>query len=649
MGLHPAPAGWFELVVPRVDAHDALEALARRGGVQFEWTGAAADSGAVAELAPLQEISRQWHRLADAHGRFWPPPVFERRCCTLPLEIAARAALRQLEHWQAQARPLLGQLERIETQLTVLRRWQPWLPAVAASGLPLDRLQQTGPVITGCCLVLPQAATPDLPEAALLRPLATPPASPLGRSRDPPHGGTLHGAQNGPSRDPSRTAGGDPAALDPTGALLLTTPDQRAALCQRAVAAGGHCLQLPDWLAELGASAPETVLGRRLDQAEAQAAEQRQALTDLAERRGVARALGVLERIDWFLQTAAQIRCDAQVCYISGWSAERQAEPMNRALREVGIRAELAFRPPPADLASPTLMRHPRWLQPFEIFADAIGVPGIHEADPTTWVALLVPVMFGYMCGDVGHGALIMLAALLLRKLTRLWPLLLACGFASLVFGFVYGDLFGFHGLMPMLWLHPFDDPLLVLTVPVAAGALILTLGVLLHTLQTCWRGTGGSAGVADAAQLLAYWGLLLALLDVRWAWLAVAGVLLCTGNRLWRRPDPLVLLAGLGQQFESTLQMLLNTVSFARVGAFALAHAALQSAIVGVASGLDSLVAAALVVIVGNLAVVLLEGLVVAIQTTRLVLFEFFMRFFQGEGRRFRPAAQPPLDKVPG
>jgi V/A-type H+-transporting ATPase subunit I len=104
-----------------------------------------------------------------------------------------------------------------------------------------------------------------------------------------------------------------------------------------------------------------------------------------------------------------------------------------------------------------------------------------------------------------------------------------------------------------------------------------------------------------------------------------------------------LALLGSLGHLIESTLQLLLNTVSFARVGAFALAHAALESAIVGVAVGLDSIVVAAIVVIIGNLVIVVLEGLVVGVQTTRLVLLEFFMRFFEGQGRPFLPVMHPP------
>ena len=58
---------------------------------------------------------------------------------------------------------------------------------------------------------------------------------------------------------------------------------------------------------------------------------------------------------------------------------------------------------------------------------------------------------------------------------------------------------------------------------------------------------------------------------------------------------------------------------------------------------------AALLIMVIGNLVIIVLEGLVVSIQTTRLVLFEFFNRFLRGSGRVFRPLPIPPgLAAVP-
>jgi V/A-type H+-transporting ATPase subunit I len=85
-----------------------------------------------------------------------------------------------------------------------------------------------------------------------------------------------------------------------------------------------------------------------------------------------------------------------------------------------------------------------------------------------------------------------------------------------------------------------------------------------------------------------------------------------------------------------------LNTVSFVRVGAFALAHAGLSLAFNIMADSAGSMVATALILLLGNIIVIVLEGLVVSIQTTRLILFEFFIRFLQADGRVFKPISAP-------
>jgi len=84
------------------------------------------------------------------------------------------------------------------------------------------------------------------------------------------------------------------------------------------------------------------------------------------------------------------------------------------------------------------------------------------------------------------------------------------------------------------------------------------------------------------------------------------------------------------------------NTISFVRVGAFALAHAGLAAAINGIVAGIGPRPLALMTLAIGNLLVIAIEGLVVGIQTTRLILFEFFIRFLKAAGRPFRPLPVP-------
>jgi V/A-type H+-transporting ATPase subunit I len=602
MLLRPLAAQWFEVTVPKADADDTMEALARHAEVQFEWP---ADPEAPAHLERLREFVTRYRDLAFRFARFWPPPTYTKRCCDLPLETEARIAVNRIEHWLDTQRTALAEYDGLRAEQAQADDWKPILSQLDRSRIDLGRLAQAGPLLVGLCLSLPKDAGPPTASAILIQ----------------------------------DAGDGDRSTL-----LVLASKAEVANLAREVEALGGRLLRIPAYFRGDPRTCQQAVarraaqIGRRLREIE-------RSLGRTGSDQGVDRSVAVLQRIDWFLQNAQDIRCDDQLCWISGWTRESDRSLLEGALEEVGVAAKVAFLEPPDSAPSPSVTGYPLWLQPFEVFTQAIGVPGLREADPTTWVALLVPLLFGYMCGDVGHGLVILSVALLVRTRTPLWPLLALCGIAATAFGFVYGDIFGYEHIIEPLWVRPMDEPLQILLVPLIAGTLVLTLGVSLHLVGTCWRGEGGSRGVSDLAQLLVYWGLLSMFLHPRLGWLAVGGTLLCALNQL-RTNRPLKdLSAGVGHLAQSTFELLLNTLSFARVGAFALAHAALESTVVVLAGSTRILGLSILIAVIGNLVVIVLEGLVVSIQTTRLVLFEFFTRFFEGEGRRFTPSVAPRPD----
>jgi V/A-type H+-transporting ATPase subunit I len=598
--LRASPAQWFEIVVASENTAEVMEILARRGQVQFEWRG---EPSAADQLERLHEPVARYRALAAQFSDHWPAPAFETQSCLLPVEAAAAAAIQQIERWQDAAKPLVDRLERLRRERVTLQQWEPVLAALCAVDVDLHALARAGPILAGCCVVAPaETAVPELAGVPQVE-----------------------------------------ARFDGRRAVLGVVPaEELSHLCDRIRARGADCLEIPDWFvasaegcrAALPARSAEIDQGIRDTEVE---------LLALGEAHSVDHAGGVLNRIEWFITTAENIRCEGQYCWITGWTSETDLGDLNQALWDAGIEATVAFLDAPFDAASPSLTHHRPWLRSFEVFTHAVGVPGVTEIDPTSWLAFLVPVIFGFMCGDVGHGLVIIAAGVLLRSRTDLWRLLVLCGIAATGFGFVYGDVFGYHQLVQPLWIKPLEHPIEVLVVPVVAGALVLSAGVVLHMVQSCWRGELASEGVADAAQLLVYWGILLAFLDGRFAWLSAGGMTLCLGNRLRREHRPRVLLIGIGHQAQRIFALLINTLSFVRVGAFALAHSALESAIITVADGIASSVASLGVIVVGNLLIIVLEGLVVSVQTTRLVLFEFFMRFYAGQGRPFRPAAVPP------
>ena len=136
MKLRPSPAHWFEVVVPKGDADDTMEALARIGQVQFEWKGDQIDT---ARFGTLRRCIERYRALAAEHAELWPKPVFEKRCCLQPVEESARDALDRIEQWRSQAERRLERLQSLRRQRTDLLLWQPVLEALDGTGPELTR------------------------------------------------------------------------------------------------------------------------------------------------------------------------------------------------------------------------------------------------------------------------------------------------------------------------------------------------------------------------------------------------------------------------------------------------------------------------------------------------------------------------------
>jgi V/A-type H+-transporting ATPase subunit I len=211
------------------------------------------------------------------------------------------------------------------------------------------------------------------------------------------------------------------------------------------------------------------------------------------------------------------------------------------------------------------------------------------------------------------------------------------------VFGFAFGSVFAREDVVRPLWLHPLAEPLPVLTVALGFGVCVILAGLALDALQRAWRGELRTWLLSDAGLLCAYLGMAGTALDRRALWALPLGVAWALAGAAVAHPRSRAMSAAhaAGESLERILQLGVNTVSFVRVGAFALAHAGLCTAVVGMAEASGP--AYWPVLIVGNAAIVGLEGLVVSIQTTRLVLFEFFIRFLTARGRPFEPLTPPP------
>ena len=326
----------------------------------------------------------------------------------------------------------------------------------------------------------------------------------------------------------------------------------------------------------------------------------------------------------------------------------------------------------------PVLMRHSRLLRPFELLVSTYGLPNYRELEPTLFVALSYVLMFGMMFGDAGHGFVLALCGLLAlvfgrsEKVRDFGLLLLFGGSSSIIFGVVYGSYFGI-GLFKKyaLWHDPLEgDPIRLMFGAIGFGIVMMSLGLILNVINRFRRGDviGGFLDKFGLAGLLFYWGALALLINraaiesrgLMGLWVALFLIVPMVG---WAVKEPMEHLLGheaegrheatgglagaimesLVGAFEAVLSYLANTISFVRLAAYAMSHAALLVAAFMLAAqvrglsfggGLWSL----LVIILGNLIAIVLEGIIASVQALRLEYYEFFGKFFSGNGQPFEP-----------
>ncbi len=357
------------------------------------------------------------------------------------------------------------------------------------------------------------------------------------------------------------------------------------------------------------------------------------------------------------------LRSVGALAYLAGWVPARAVAPLERRLREsLSYGFEMSVRNPTAQERAlvPTVPTRSRLLRPFAILVKQYGVPEYGEVDPTPLFAVTFLLMFGSMFGDLGQGAVIALASWLLRgKLGRLWSFGLMAGVSSMLFGLLFGSVFGAEHLIDPLWMSPLSDPILLLRIALVWGVVFLTLACLLAIYNRLvvgnWSGAVfGQHGIVNLIFYLALisGGVNLALAGEGSTETGVAGAfglipaLLVVGSLAalawhgWRHqqaPTGEKVLVVVIETLETLIGSISNTLSFLRVAAFSLNHVALSIAIFTLADMMGS-VGHLVTLILGNLFVIVLEGGIVMIQVMRLQYYEGFSRYFSGNGHEFAP-----------
>lgn len=349
---------------------------------------------------------------------------------------------------------------------------------------------------------------------------------------------------------------------------------------------------------------------------------------------------------------------------VAGWIPAPALPELTDRLAHLGAAAVPLS--PPRGTQPPTLLERQRRARAFDPLVQGYATVPYADLDPTLLAGLAYVAMFGMMFGDLGHGLLILVAAWLVRSgrvrrlttIQRIWPFLAGAGVAAAGFGILYGEFFGPTGLIPVLWLAPLEDPVPLLVAAVAVGALLLAgayvLGTVNRVREGGWiyalyarSGIAGSllflalgtlaAGIYLAADVLVMLGVAVASVA---AVLAFVGLLAAAGGGAAGAAQAVV------ELFDLVVRVGSNLVSFARLAAFGLTHAALSAVVwqgtTAVWGPGFAAVAAIVLFLVGNAVALTLEALVAGIQALRLEYYELFSRVFDTEGRPFRPWALP-------
>ena len=371
---------------------------------------------------------------------------------------------------------------------------------------------------------------------------------------------------------------------------------------------------------------------------------------------------------------AACTQGEANTFYIlCGWMTEKDALAFQQDIQnDDKIFCLMEDQYAPTNKKPPTKLKNLKLFQPFEMYVKMYGLPAYNEIDPTWFVALTYSFIFGAMFGDVGQGLVLFLGGILLYKTKKmdLAGIIGCAGVFSVFFGFMYGSFFGFEDVLKARWLKPMNAmmnvPLVgrlnaVFVIAIGFGMFIILICMVFNiinsirnkNIEKTWFDSNAVAGLVFYGSIVLTVGLFISGKKLPAA--AVLAIMFGVPLILIFLKEPLTNLVEKKSQifpeqkgmffvqsffelFEVLLSYLSNTLSFLRIGAFAVSHAAMMEVVLmlGGATGGGSI--SWPVIVLGNVFVACLEALLVAIQVLRLEYYEMFSRFYEGDGKPFVP-----------
>ncbi len=382
---------------------------------------------------------------------------------------------------------------------------------------------------------------------------------------------------------------------------------------------------------------------------------------------------------------------------VTGWIPEYESDKLIKELDNL-TEGRIAVRQyKPEEVAAvksgraqvPVKLRHGKLIKSFEGMIFSYAAPKYGTIDPTPFVAAFFTLLFGIMFGDAGQGLVFILAGLLMYfNILKVggWNkyslVFISIGLSSFIMGLLTGEFFANDEILrpfglfvtglfvgkekafaPILHLMPGSGNMPLVFIffgfTLSVGFVINSLGLIINFMNNISLKKYGNAFFGKTGMCGAFFFWYVIALAIRMAafkhrisifdWVFIGLTLLGVFfahplERLVSGEHPIfdngflgAVIEGLVEIIEVISTYLSNTVSFLRVGAFALAHVVLGYIIFEMNKLLGGIGGLA-VVIIGNVVVIVLEGMIVAIQVLRLQYYEFFSKFFNETGVEFKP-----------
>jgi V/A-type H+-transporting ATPase subunit I len=327
----------------------------------------------------------------------------------------------------------------------------------------------------------------------------------------------------------------------------------------------------------------------------------------------------------------------------------------------------------PADepaLTCPTELKNNWFVRPFELFLGMYGMPAYNDFDPTGFMAVTYCLLFGIMFGDLGQGIVLALIGFLFEKKGQLFGIIGRVGITSSIFGFLFGSVFGYEDLLNPIHQSLFGVREKLFDVMATSSTMVLLIGaiaigaVLILTTQciNIWnRFRHHEIGEAIFSQngiagFVFYGSILAAVISQMLFGVSLLNpifYIVCIGLPLFcfLMKEPLSAAAehrpikpreGWGgyitmsifELLDVLLTFVTNSMSYLRVGGFVLSHAGMMLVVMTLVKMTGG--AGPVVLVLGNLFVMGLEGLIVGIQALRLEYYEMFSRYYDAGGTKF-------------